>query len=378
MKNRKTYWYAFATFVGTIIGVGLFGLPYVGTKSGFWILIFYFILIGGLSIFMNLFYGVIAVQTKGLHRLPGYAAIYLGNRGKQIAFVVKTLAIFGALLAYLIIGGQFLASLLGGPVYLYTFIFFMLGAFLIWRDQKSVGPVEFIMLLLFVIVVIFLFIVGVQHIQPANLTTGSRMNFFAPYGVVLFSLWGTSIIPEVKETLKGNFGKIRKVIIWGVVTCVLISVVFSLLVIGVSGAATTDDALSGLERTFGSWVLKVGYFFGIITTFTSFIALGLTAKKIFWYDYNIPKRVGWALACFIPLVLFVLGMQNFIDVISLTGAVMLGIDGILITLIYLKLRKKKLRKKQPSYSLRYGSTLIILLLAAGVVLEILYFFKILT
>ena len=91
----------------------------------------------------------------------------------------------------------------------------------------------------------------------------------------------------------------------------------------------------------GNWALTIGYIFGIIATFTSFITLGLTVKKLFWYDYGLPKRLGWFLACFIPIILFIIGMQDFISVIGITGAVMLGIDGIIVTLIYLKMKKKQ-------------------------------------
>jgi len=373
MINKKSIIYALSIFVGTIIGVGLFGMPYVGAKSGFFILAMYLIGIGALVIVINSFYGEIASKTKQLHRLPGYAEIYLGQSGKRVAFIVKILSLFGALLAYLIVGGQFLANLFGGSVILYTFIFFIIGAFLIWQDQRSVGPVELIMLFIFLIMIIFLFFIGLKHIESSNLLTFNSYNFFTPYGVILFSLWGASIIPEVKEIVKGNFKKIRKTIIIGIILCIAIYMIFNLLVIGISGTDTTEDAISGLKGNLGDWVLKLGYFFGIITTFTSFIALGLTVKKIFWYDYHLPKSLGWALACFIPLILFIAGLQDFIHVISLTGAIMLGLDGILITLIYLRLKKKEKFKRYPA--LMYFSSVLIFLLSVGVVLEVFYFFK---
>lgn len=375
MVARKQYFYALSMFVGTIVGVGLFGMPYVGAQAGFITLVIFLILIGGLSILMNFYYGEIAAKTKGLHRLPGYAKIYLGNNGKRIAFIVKTLAIFGALLAYLIVGGQFLANLFDGSVYLYTFIFFIFGAFLIWRDQRSIGPVEFIMLFIFLGIVAFLFFMGVRHIQPSNLAGFNSAHFFAPYGVILFSLWGTSMIPEVKEKLKGDLKRIRTLVVWGISTCVIVYFVFSLLVIGVSGEATSEDALSGLDTYLGSWVITIGYIFGVITTFTSFITLGLTVKKIFWYDYGLPKRLGWALACFIPLIMFVAGFRDFITVIGLTGAVMLGIDGILVAMIFLKLKKKE---KSARYGMWRGLNVVIIpSLVLGIVLEFLYFFNVL-
>jgi len=373
MTERKRFLYALAVYVGTIMGVGLFGMPYVGVKAGFTTLLIYLVVVGGMVIVINSFYGEIAAKTKGLHRLPGYAEKYLGPKAKPVAFIIKTLAIFGSLLAYLIIGGQFLANLFGGPVILYTFIFFILGAILIWKDKKSIGPVELIMLCIFLLAVLFLFIVGLPEIKVANLTTFNSSNLFIPYGVILFSLWGASIVPEIKEELRGNGKKVKKIIITGIAICVAVYIMFSLLVMGVSGPDTTQDAISGLKGGLGQWALVIGYIFGIIATFTSFITLGLTVKKLFWFDYGLPKKLGWFLACFIPIGLFIAGLRNFIDVIGLTGAVMLGMDGIMVVLIYLKLKKKESYPKLPKLRI-LGGTLMVLL-AIGVLLEIFYFFK---
>ncbi|MCH7492305.1 hypothetical protein IID19_01795 [Patescibacteria group bacterium] len=370
MTNKKRFVFALATFVGTVMGVGLFGLPYVGVQSGYLILVMYLFIGAGIVIVINFLYSEVAVNTKGLHRLPGYAAIYLGAGGKRAAFIVKSLALFGALLAYLIIGGQFLASLFGGPVILYTFIFLILGSFLIWQDSKSVGAVEFALLFVFLAIVIFLFAAGVSKIDLNNLVTVKINNFFVPYGIVLFSLWGASIVPEIKEQLKNNLKQVKQVVFWGVLICLAVYLLFSTLIIGISGTATSRDGISSLSDHFGELILFIGYVFGIITTFTSFIALGLTVKKLFWYDYHLPKIVAWSLASFIPLGLFVIGLQDFIGVIGITGAVMLGLDGVLVTLVYLSMKR---RQKPANYiKLKILGSSLIFLLSVGVVLQIFY------
>lgn len=369
MGNKK-YFLALATYVGTVMGVGLFGLPYVGAQSGFFILTLYILVGGTLAIIINRMYASVATGTDGLHRLPGYASIYLGSWGKPVAFVVKSLAIYGALLGYLIIGGQFLANLFGGPTIIYTFIFFIAGAFLVWQGAKSVGPVEIIMLFIFFAIVFLLFIKGVGKIEVTNLQTVTGKNFFVPYGIVLFSMWGASIVPEIKDQLAGNLKRVSKVIVWGLIICAAVYIAFSALVIGISGSETTTDAISGLEGNFGQTILMIGYVLGIITTFTSFIALGMTVQKLFWYDYKIPKFYAWALANFIPLGLFIIGFQNFIEVVGITGAVMLGLDGILVTLVFLSMKRKQQSVRLPMYK-AVGSIMIVLL-STGVILQIFY------
>lgn len=77
---------ALATMVGTIIGAGFLGIPYVTGKSGFipgaiWLIV--------LSLFMllvNLYLGEVILRTKTTHQLTGYAKIYAGKFGKGLMF----------------------------------------------------------------------------------------------------------------------------------------------------------------------------------------------------------------------------------------------------------------------------------------------------
>lgn len=373
MLNRKKYWYALAVFVGTVIGVGMFGLPYVGASSGYWIFLIYLVGMSALAIAIHIFYSEVAVKTKGRHRLPGYAGIYFNTSAKRAAFILQVLSLLGSLLAYLIVGGQFLAALFDGSVYLYTFIFFIIGAFIIWRGSKSVGPMELILLVILIAIILVLFFSGMARINLDNLNTFHLQNFFMPYGIILFSLWGTSIIPDVKEMVEGNRAQLRQIMIGGIILCALIYLLFSTLVIGVSGSATSEDAISGLKNHLGSWVVAVGLITGIIATFTSFITLGLTLEKTFRYDYGMAKWLAWVLACFLPLGLYIAGLKNFIDVVSLNGAVMLALEAIMITLMYLKIKKAEAIKKY--LAVRTLGITIVSLLVIGVMLEVYYFFN---
>ena len=58
------------------------------------------------------------------------------------------------------------------------------------------------------------------------------------------------------------------------------------------------------------------------------------------YDLKAGEFPAWALTCFVPLLLFLLGVNSFIPLISLVGGVFLGINGILILLMYKKIGGK--------------------------------------
>ena len=365
--------YAIATLSGTIIGVGLFSLPYITSKVGFWVILGYFLVLGTLVILVHLFFGELALKTPDFKRLPGFASYYLGNWGERIALISTILGVFGAILAYLIVGGEFLTNLLspvfGGNNLLYTLLYFSLGASLIFFGIKAISKVEFWGLILFFVILFLIFLKGKYLINIENLflirnwELGIR-NWFLPYGPILFSLWGASLIPEVEEMLRENKKLLPKIILISILIPILVYLFFIYLILGITGPQTTESALSGLRNFLGDRIVSLALFFGVLTTFTSFIALGLTLRKVFWYDLKIEKNFAWLITCFFPLILFLIGVKQFIPVISFVGGVMLGIDGILILLMY--------RKIKPKQILVYP---LFLILFGGIIYEIIYFLK---
>ena len=84
-------------------------------------------------------------------------------------------------------------------------------------------------------------------------------------------------------------------------------------------------------------------------------------KDIFEQDFKLNRFLAWVLACFIPLIIFLLNQPNFITMIALVGAIFSGFEGLLIILIWKK--AKKIGKRKPEYSIRISSLVIYLLMA---------------
>lgn len=366
--------YPISTLSGTIIGVGFFSLPYITSKVGFWIMLVYFFGLGILVILIHQFFGELSLKTPDLKRLPGFAKMYLGNLGEKIAFFSNILGGFGAILAYLIVGGEFLTELLspffGGGNLIWTLIYFFTGAILIFFGIKIIAKIEFWGLIGFFLILILIFFRSKNFINFENLFLTNNWSIiknylFLPYGVILFSLWGANLIPEIEEMLAEKKYLLKKVIIFSILISIFVYLFFIYLILGITGKQTTETALIGLKKFLGGEILSLVLFFGILTTFTSYLTLGLTLKKVFWYDLKIKKNLSWAITCFLPLNLYLIGINKFIPVISFVGGTMLGIEGILILLMYQKIRpEKKL--------LIYPLSLIFLL---GIIYEIIYFIK---
>ncbi len=363
---------------GTIIGVGLFSLPFITSKVGILTMLFYFFLLGAVSVLVNFLYSEVVLRTKEVHRLPGYAGKYLGKWQKGLAFLTNGFGLVGALLAYIIVGGSFIFLLLNpifnGSQLFYTLIFFAIGAILIYFGIKSIAQVESILLIFFFVVLGFLFNKGFPFIEIKNLSSFNIKYLFLPYGAILFSLAGTSLIPEIREILKDQAKDLKKVIFWSVFISVLVYLIFIFVVTGITGENTSFEAISGLKNILGDGIITAALIFGFLTVFTSFLTVGLTLKKILWYDLGMKKDLSWLMACFTPLLFYFLGFDNFITVISLAGGVFLGIDVTIMILIYLK--AKKYGELTPAYSFNFPRLLIyslILFFILGAIYEILYF-----
>ena len=130
----------FAILIGTTVGAGVLGIPYVTAKAGFFVGLIYIILIGFFIMLINLYLGEIILRTKGKHQIGGYAKKYFGKRGKNMVNFAFIFGVYSALVAYTFgIAESFSFLFFGNSSYS---IFFGLGfaffmSFLLWRGSKT-------------------------------------------------------------------------------------------------------------------------------------------------------------------------------------------------------------------------------------------------
>lgn len=374
LRKKIEFAKALATFTGTIIGVGIFGLPYVAMKAGFFTVLIYFIFLAFITIVVNTLYGEVVCDTHKVARTPGYVEEYIGAKPKKISLIVTSISLFGVLLAYLILGGEFLhlflSPLYGGTPIIYILIFFLVSALFIYQGIKSIAGLQFIMLIVFLGILLFFLYQATPFINFKNFLTFNSDFFIFPYGIILFSLAGTALIPEVKEMVNRDRCQLNKIVRLGVIIASVCYLVFILAFLGATGEQTSENAIANFAVIAGQRIIIIGYLFGLITAFTSFVSLGLTLKKMFHYDFGVPDFISWLITCLIPLGLYFVGFRNFLDVIGLTGAVLLGIESLIILLIYRMYLKKRFQRQAP-----WWLFLIALLFVAGIVLQLFYFFN---
>lgn len=377
---NKNFFYATAVLIGTIVGAGVFGIPFVAAQSGFLIGAVFLIVLTGVSLLIHLIYGEIVCRTKEKHRLVGYAEYYLGKKGKVVITFSVLFGLYGALLVYIIISGEFLSTIfspvLGGSAFVYSLIFFAVGALAIFKGLALIERLELVMALFLILVVFLIFFSGLPNLDVSNLKTINLKYFFLPYGVILWALGGGSAIPEIKEILKKDGKRYKKIIILGTVIPAILYLLFMFIVVGVTGADTSPEAIEGLIGSLGKGMIILGAIFGALAAMTSFFVVGLVLKKVFWYDYKINKHLSWFLACSIPLIGFLLGLRAFIPIIGFLGVILGAVNGTAIVLIYKK--AKKLGNREPEYSLKIPKVITYALIGVfilGLIYQIIYFVK---
>jgi tyrosine-specific transport protein len=372
---NKNFIPAVAVMVGYVIGVGMFGLPFLVSKAGVVSFFLLLIVLGFAQYFVHLVYANVILSVKQLHRMPGYAGIYLGTKWKHMTFVAKLVGNLGALLAYIIITGIFLNQLLspifGGSEFIYASILFFIQATIIYFGIGLLSRVELLMTSFLLMVVIMLAVKGHTAIVAENFMAIDWKYLFLPYGAMLFALDGNGSLPIVANLLNRDKKAMKKVVRWGTFIPVFVIIAFTLTIVGISGENTTQDALVGISSVLGNGVVTIALIFGVLTMVTSFLGVAQSLRETLCWDYGVNKFLGWAFACFTPYFMYLLGFKNLITVVSFAGAIAGGFSAIMLILVFMKLKRKKKKlamfKYKPSVII---SVLLICMFVSGLLYEI--------
>jgi len=371
---------SYAMFAGGMIGVGLFGIPYAVVKVGLVPAIIIGIVVTLLALVIHLIFAELISVTKGRRQLPGYVGLYLGPTGKVIATVANIFGSMGTLLAYLLAGGVFL-SIIFSPFFsispqVATIIYFFIVAFILLKETRALDWLQFVIVVLFAVVLVFLASASRGSFSWTNIYLPADLNqLLLPYGVLLFSFWGLSLVPELVDTNKRQWRPVFWSICLSFLTALVCYVVFTVIVVGISGVNTTQEAVVGIQGKVGKEVYWLAAFFGFLATFSSFIAFGHTLKRTLVLDFKIPPLFSWLIAVGLPFFLYLMGFQQFVLILGLTGAVFSGTEGLLVVLSYWV---SKSRRKKDFINFRSPAVLATVagLLVIGVLAEIAHVFKV--
>jgi tyrosine-specific transport protein len=361
--------------MGTIIGVGLFAIPFVINKSGIIPLFVYIAALAAIQYFFHLLFAEVVLSTKNKHRLPGFVGRYVNQKSKKLTFIIDAIGSYGSVLAYIIVGGLFLHQLLnpylGGSIFLYSTVIFAGVSLITFFDIKMIAGTELVLTSFLVIAIGLIIWRGFGHIQLANYHLVEWRNVFLPYGPIFFAVSGGAAIPEICRLLAYEKEKIKSAIAWGTFIPAVLTLIFVLAILGITGASTTPDTLAGLSLVLNDGVIIFSLIFGLLAIITSYIVTAQAMEEIYQWDLGLSNKLSWFLACFIPYFLYLVGWANLTKVISFTGAVAGGLSGIILIWLVFRVKAKpeqvSIIKNKLTKPMAYFLSLLLIL---GVVYEI--------
>ena len=363
--------------IGTIVGVGMFAIPFVFVRAGFLTGLIELVTLTAVLTVVHLAYAEVVLRTPEIHRLPGYAARYLGAIAAWIARLSYLFGLSGALLVYLVLGGIFLGALLHAgiprtPPILGPVAFYLIGALVVLRGIKFESAANGILTLGLIAALLLLGATLLPATNTSYLKAFDLSRLPVPYGVLLFALAGAAIIPDVRRALgNGEPRRMARVVVLGTFVSGALYLIFAVAIAGTTGEATTADAIGGIAERFGPMYGIWGSAIGFLATITSFIGLAVVLEGMFAADFGLKPSLATSLTLAIPPLLFAFGLHDFIAIIGLIGAVGVGIESILILLIHR--RAQAAHPGAASFRIRIPEAvrvLIMVLFAAGIIVEL--------
>ncbi len=331
-RGDLTLWEATALLVP--IGAGVLGIPYAVAQVGLIVGLFYIVILGFLMMGMNLLVGEVLVRTKGEKQLVGLAKKYLGNGGEVLMSLISYLMLFGALVVYIIGVGESLAVLFRGGAFFWSIVFSIIGSVLIFVGLRTIKKVELFLILSVLLVVFVIAIFSAPHVVVEHVRYTNFASLLFPYGVILFAFHGTTSVPEAHSLLLHKPELFKKALIYSILVGILIYIIFASVVVGVTGLNTTQIATIGLGNAVGPVMVWVGNLFAVLAMGSSFLMVGVALRDSFVWDLKFPKGIASAFVCGVPIIIFLLGLRQFIAAVDIVGGVFGSIELLLLLLIY--------------------------------------------
>jgi tyrosine-specific transport protein len=367
---RKDFWFATSILAGTIVGAGIFSLPYIFSRLGLLTGLFYLIAFTFIYYLVHIMYGEVLRTEGGNHQFFYLARKYFNRPLADFSsFVILGELVF-VMLVYLVLAPTFAEIVFGSDgLIIYVLGFWFFGSLFIFVRLSILELADlFGILSILMIISLVIFLGGGELVTPAFQKLDTAL-FFLPFGPLLFSLSGRPAMHKVVEiqrqaAARGENFSLAKVSFWGTMIPGLIYFLFVLSVLRLN-PAVSPESLNSLGFLSPPLLILLGIL-GLITLWTSYFMIGINVKDILRLDL---KRSFWFSALFVvfvPLLLYFSGFRDFLAVITFTGSVFLAFEGIFVIMLW--------RRVFPTHRLRFYSPLLYLVFLAALGYEFFSFF----
>jgi amino acid permease len=359
----RHYLFSVSLLTGTIIGAGIFSLPFSFKTAGLSSSLILLVILLWVNTLVHLMYADVIVRTEEEHRFPGYARAYLGKGAFNFGVLTTVISSLFVLTIYLVLSASFFNLLFDfGSDVIWIFIFWLLGSGAVLMRLKQLGLLEFLITLGMIVIIGAISLFGVKS-GLGSLSLFGSADFNAilfPLAPIFFALGGRAAIPSIMQFFKRKSHNelfIRRSIIWGTAVPAVICFFFAVSVIRLS-KVVSEDAVTGLAGGVPPWLLGIIGVLGLIAIYSSYVVSGVNIKDILRFDLKFSKVAQLLIVIALPILLYLIGLNQFLFLVGITGGILGVFEGALVVMMW-----KKMDKINPVKSriLKAGPLTIVLL-----------------
>ena len=370
MFGSRGFWEISAIIAAATVGDGVFALPFVFSQAGWLLCLIYIAILGAIVVAAHTVYFKTLQQEGEKERLLGLARRYLGDGGFWVGFVAIVVGLLLTLVAYLILGSEFIR--LGFPglpaaAALALFWAFMAGIALL--SDARITELELAGICGTAIVIVLIFTTAFPHVNFDGSPLANPQNLFLPFGAVLFSLAGWTGVEPAYESLRKNRAKGAKkrssrawlALAAGTTFGALLYIMFAAGILG-TASQITPDTIAGLGG-WPVWKRDVVAALGLLAVATVSMPISREIKNSLEKDLRWNKVASRSLIILFPIACVLAGLNNFLTVVGIVGGVFLSTQYLLIVSV-------GRRALELSFAHRILLDLVVIVFAAAAIYQI--------
>jgi hypothetical protein len=350
-------WKSSLIITAATIGSGVFALPYVVAQAGWLLTLGYFIALGAVVVTTHMVYLKTLAAEGEKERLLGLARKYFGASGFWFGFVGIVVGLLLSFVIFLILGTQFIQLLF--PTLPYStalFIFWLLLAIPALVGNRRAVSLELASIVSVAAIIIFIFASSNPTSAFASISTISLQNLFLPFGIVLFMLAGWTGVEPFYESVKskkrhsdvvpapcsaealrkGEEAGVHASQKVGSIAMLALGTLFAIALYWMfaSGILSSTpriaaDTVSGLAG-WPIWKKDLVAIFGLFAVWTVAMPISHEIRNALEKDLRWNPIVARLIIIGLPLATVLLGFNNFLAVVGLTGGLFIGMQYLLI------------------------------------------------
>jgi amino acid permease len=345
MSFVKNFILPTSLLAGTVIGAGIFSLPYVFSQAGIGLGFIFLMIFGAVYIFVHLMYADLVIKNGEQHRFAGLARIYFGKISYGLSVVMTIVEMFFVLTIYLILSSSFISLVAPQLPAIYNVIlFWWLGSIIIFSGTRKIAFFETLAVGGILVAIALVAYLGAPHFfqKPFIFASHQPIFWLLPFGALLFSINGRPAIPSLIHYFRKNGLNVelsKRAIVWGTIIPIF---AYGTYVVGALGISkfVSQDSISGIIGGISSPLLIIVLaMLGILSLISSYFSIGLDVYSSLQQDVKFSKIFSMFLVIIFPLTIYFMNLGGFIAMVEIAGGIFIGLEGILILAMWGKMKK---------------------------------------